>query len=271
VSYYSTKRKANVETIRKTFDNIPAAMAFFHDRCEQGPICDWRWNGIVTNNNKQKKAERIVDEGDPKIVEALRKAIENAPNWIFEQGHWQQTQNMPYGSTPIVGAYLAGNPCCMRHKVRRQSPEPVRIYWEMTTSAGINHQTIIESGCLIAAIAQALGRSRPVEVWACCHCRVSGKDIAIKTRLGTTPLDLGSLSTAIHTCYHRWVNYRIAAALAGSRYETYIQWPIGETRAAYELNERDLLIGSRHLNNVSDLQANVEQWLESQGEVVRGG
>lgn len=99
------------------------------------------------------------------------------------------------GAYPIVPDYLSGHPLNMRrrtHIVNENSP--IRIYLDLTSSAGIESDKLARRGIAFLALAMLLTRSRPVEmhVFAALggrNHRDSGGGI-VACKLPTAPLDI---------------------------------------------------------------------------------
>jgi hypothetical protein len=93
------------------------------------------------------------------------------------------------GAFPVIPDYLSGHPQSMRRKVYPDThTSPMRLFIDLTSSGGIDHQTLRKRGIAFLALAMTLVRIRPVEMWAVIALGGRNNGIAA-VRVNTAPLD----------------------------------------------------------------------------------
>lgn len=147
------------------------------------------------------KAEELLDH--------LRDEIE------IPKPQWNPS---PYGAFPDVGAFLAGEVECMRHI--RSDPSmtaPVRVYYDPTSSAAIDSDTLVQRGVAALALAMALAQMRPVELWTFSDLDSHGDGLAlICAKIQTNPLMLSEACFALcNPGYARGLTYGLAEIRMG--------------------------------------------------------
>jgi hypothetical protein len=123
-----------------------------------------------------------------------------------------------YGAFPDVPAFLAGEIDCMRHMVADPSmTAPVRVYFDPTSSAALDAETLAKRGTAALALTMALAQIRPVELWTFSDIEAKGSDLAlICVRLQTNPLMLSEACFALcNPGYARGLTYGLAEVRVG--------------------------------------------------------
>lgn len=113
------------------------------------------------------------------------------------------------GGSPRVGRYLAGSPNCMNRLEYPISNEgPVRIFTDLSCIGGAIggtgdlEQRQVGRGVAILALARAVQKLRPVELWATTQGTARtrcGQDVhtIFAIRIGIAPFDVGAASRAL--------------------------------------------------------------------------
>ena len=118
-----------------------------------------------------------------------------------------------YGAFPNVGSFLAGEVDCMRHIQRDPNvTAPVRIYYDPTSSAAIDSDTLVRRGVAALALTMALAQIRPVELWTFSDLDSAGDGLSlICAKLQTNPLMLSEACFALcNPGYARGLTYGLA-------------------------------------------------------------
>lgn len=120
--------------------------------------CDRHWTGETWE-----QASRSAREGRSDFVaEAERLMEEVATRVEAPRSSWQRSV---CGAYPVIPEVIIGLPDPMR---RRQGVSddraPLRIFVDLTSSAGINRHDLVKRGVACLALAMALATERPVEL-----------------------------------------------------------------------------------------------------------
>ena len=112
------------------------------------------------------------------------------------------------GGSPSVGAFLGGSPASMYRQVSPMRDDgPVRIFVDLSSSAGYSEEGVRGRGIAMLALARCIQRLRPVELWVCtsgtAEQYVPSGDMKTKKhrahtlfamRLSVSPFDVGMAS-----------------------------------------------------------------------------
>lgn len=70
-----------------------------------------------------------------------------------------------YGAFPVVGDFLANSPTSMRKKtVEEFERTPINIFYDVSSSAGVNWEILLQRGIAVFALAMVLQKMRPVNL-----------------------------------------------------------------------------------------------------------
>lgn len=191
------------------------------------------------------QAEALVDK---LTVEAQR----DQPIWIPSVA----------GAFPCVGDYLAGAPDCMRR--RHPTPTdraPIKMYVELTSSAGVSASDMVKRGTAILALALLLNSQRSIELSVIVGlgsglARTTGDDggCFVVVPLGASPLDIALSCNALTSVgFVRGMGYEFLSHRAESRANGGWAWgimPSGSERIEYvrrlrmalDLTETDIIV-----------------------------
>lgn len=139
--------------------------------------------------------------GEPERARQAEKLFDRAIEAVLPETAGGRSRPTPdvAGYSPRVGAYLAGQPRCMRRRKRSESLGPVRIYVDLACSSGVSAGSQLARGIAVAALAYAVQLSRPVELWGVVGARPIpfDEDVIHTFPLGTRPLDLSRVALAV--------------------------------------------------------------------------
>ena len=95
----------------------------------------------------------------------------------------------PCGAYAIVPEYLVGHPDCMRRRrITADETTPIRVYVDLTSSGGVQHDKLTKRGIGFLALIMALIQQRPVEASAVIALGY-GQSGVVVIPLPTRPLD----------------------------------------------------------------------------------
>lgn len=141
------------------------------------------------NGHRWEKGKKYLMEGNPEITEESKKFIEKFENEIFVGRGWKNADRV-VGAVPNIPAFLAGQPMCMRQRVRTSSHMGhLTILLETTGSAGI-FDSRIERGAAMMALARMLANTRPVDLWILTTFGGRGYMNMLAVKMDTNPLDI---------------------------------------------------------------------------------
>lgn len=189
------------------------------------------------------------------------------------------------GGSPRVGAYLSGAPNCMNRWQLRDSPRgTVRVYVNTALSGNVSDKAVYARGVACLALAQALSKFRPVELWAYDNSHIhktvkagiggekmrEGYDVCQLVRLSTTPVDLSAACAALCTTtfarlfQHNAAN-KAAGAHNGGSYGGYatIAWSKTPAGELLELGPSDILTPPGYSGS-SEMITNPVKWVQEQ-------
>jgi hypothetical protein len=194
------------------------------------------------------------------------------------------------GAYPIVADYLTGHPFNMRRRTHIQNENaPIRIYIDLTSSAGVHEQQLAKRGVAFLALAMLLTRSRPVEMHAFAALgpatvgRSDREQSGIVTlRLPTAPLDIAIAGGVFTKGIARVLGYEFLHAECGTGpgwlkaiqpFKAEGQRRYVETvRSALNAGPEDVIIGPIHYSDetvndpVGFVQKMIDQHAKGDGE-----
>lgn len=151
--------------------------------------CSEGWTG-----ENWETAARRAAQGDLRHVPAAEALIEKVQTEIdVPKSEWVRARA---GAFPVVPEALAGHPDSMRRRVQAASPaSPLRVFVELTSSAGIAHEDLARRGVATLALSMALSSVRPVELYAVVGLGGGWGEsggVAVAVRIPAGPLDLAT-------------------------------------------------------------------------------
>lgn len=144
-----------------------------------------------------------------------------------------KTQSSVVGSLVNVGAYLSGNPMCMRMRRKQmENTNPVNLILDVSVSASTNQDEIFNRGVATLALIRVVSRARPVNLKVVTGMTISGFNGIISIPIETAPLDLARASYILSRpeVFRRILFAKIAkeAEVNGKTYEGHIDWLFGD-------------------------------------------
>jgi len=140
------------------------------------------------------EAYAACTEGDLSAVpEAERMIDQISANVETTRSQWDPAVA---GAYPMVPDYLSGHPLNMRRRTHVANENaPLRIYLDLTSSAGVESDKLTKRGIAFLALAMLLTRSRPVEMHVftalgSARQRSPKNSGIVSIKLPTAPLDL---------------------------------------------------------------------------------
>lgn len=152
--------------------------------------------------------------GDNSFAKACENTITHlAP--VFKSAPQFSYQPDFAGSRVNVGAYLSGDPMCMRRKTRTNQATPhITMYVEVDSSSGVNQETMLKRGGAILALLEWLQSANVgVDLYliTCCY-GTENEGFYGLIRVESRPLDLANSAFAIaHPAFARRLCYAYSA------------------------------------------------------------
>ena len=207
--------------------------------------CDKRWTGETWH-----EASTYARTGRLTHVAAAEKLLQQIESHVeAPKAEWI---NDRFGAFPNVPAFLQGQQECMRRRVQAPNDRaPIRIFVDLVSSAGIDHEILAKRGVAYLALAMALTNERPVELFALIPLgnHESGTIVAVK--IPSQPLDLAVACNAltstgmIRGLGYSWCQTQRAPGAGGYYDWAFGEYPQGEQgRARYIARMRDCLQAS---------------------------
>lgn len=161
----------------------------------------------IGDENRVKNSDKFLDEIEDQVPMSLG---------------WRNIDDV-VGAVPNVPSFLAGHPQCMRRRERvMRETSPLVIYMDLTSSGGINSDSVERRGIVLLALTRRLVEHRAVELWVGTSLgthRVSG---TTAWRIDTAPMDLARAAFYISaTVMSRGFGY----AVCQSKMQTSGNWP----------------------------------------------
>ncbi len=178
------------------------------------------------------------------------------------------------GGSPCVGAYLAGAPESMFRQVDEDdhSGTPMRIFFGLVSSGGIDASDLAQRGAAILAFAQVIAMVRPVELIGVAAMGIKGQDVCFKIEMGTAPIDMSAMAALSHPGVQRRGLYSVAVHLAGGDHcSPHIDWPsVGEATLA-GCEPGDVFFKSPYSNEIAAIRADPVKWVRDQLRIALKG
>jgi hypothetical protein len=168
------------------------------------------------------------------------------------------------GAYPVVGEYLAGRPECMRRMTPDLSDRaPIRLYVELTSSAGVSASDMVKRGTAILALTLLLNMQRSVELHVLVGLDASAdgnKASFCVVPLGTSPIDISLACNALTSVgFTRSMGYGMLTMSPESRAMGGWEWGLSpesernrteyvkKLRSALSASPQDIIIPPIHM------------------------
>lgn len=154
-------------------------------------LCDWpAYVQHVEKTAGMKALAKRLHDGDDIIGQAIddrASAIE--ASLLLTTG--LVARDSVSGACPNVPAYIMGNPYNMRDRRRNKTGRgPLALFIEMTGSAGLDRDEMIERGAALYAMVRAVAMLRPLELWITTTYGTHEIMCQTAVRVETNPLDM---------------------------------------------------------------------------------
>lgn len=183
---------------------IAGGSPFFYDResWTGEKLADSLERTATGHTARVPEAERLLDAIEAEIEQS-------APEW----------SNDVAGAFPDVPAFLAGAPECMRRRIQTISERaPVRVWVDVSSSAGISHDMLARRGVAALALAmQLIRQGRAVELLTFTSLDgQAGGQSCIVVRMVTAPVDIASVAHCLTSSgFSRSLCYGVARVANG--------------------------------------------------------
>jgi hypothetical protein len=162
-------------------NDISAGRRYRGDQAWTGETLDEAINRTRSGNPARvPEAERMLDRIQAQID------LER-PEWVHDVA----------GAFPDVPAFLAGAPDCMRRRAHTISEKaPVRVWVDVTSSCGIQHEVLAARGtAALALVMQLIRQGRAVELltYTSLDGQKNGQSVVV-IRQQTAPVDIASVA-----------------------------------------------------------------------------
>lgn len=207
-----------------------------------------------------------------------RKLIDKIDGGIHGRNRSEWTASVS-GAYPMVPDFLAGVPDNMRRRVAVESDvSPLRLYVDLGVSGGLSRAAMSKRGAAVAALAMALGQTRPVELYAFTTGKFDSRDTDITVvRMDTTPMSLSHIVAVFSSPqFSRAVDFAIGYRSAGhpnDKKHGMIGWGwsldpqhpdyLANCRKAMGLEPQDIIIPGGHLDSEGDMMRDPVAWVET--------
>lgn len=243
----------------------------------------WTWDAMTTamaesedSRHDEWYGERTAEElakamrtGDAKLAQKAETMFDKALEAVLPstEGGKARPESSIVGSSPIVGAYLAGSPLSMRRRKRSPVLGPVRIFVDLTTSCGVDWRSQLARGTATAALAYAVQTLRPVELWTIVAGRPTGEDVNIVHlhQIGLAPLDMNRVALALSDIGlpRRLYKYRkdgdgTKRVGYGKSLQHWVNEPVRDMLA---LGKNDVYVQPLHVSQERECIADPMKWL----------
>lgn len=164
------------------------------------------------------QALEFTRRGNPARVAEAESMIEKIVSELeLEAPEWA---NDVAGAYPDVPAYLSGQPECMRRRILSVSEKsPVRVWVDVTSSAGIKHEMLAKRGTAALALVMSLireGRAVELYTYTSLGGRKNGQSV-VAVRMLTAPIDTASVAHCLTSQgYARTLCYGVSHSLGGN-------------------------------------------------------
>ena len=242
-----------MKTFIQKFDNLYS----FADYCNNAPISKLFVNEELASNTGSARftgtenfetANRLLRDGDPAAAAKVKKEYTN----IIARAKVQRPRPCPsvVGHTPIVGAFLAGDPVCMLAKKNRPTrARVITIIYNTSVNCDIDADNMAKAGAnLLAAINQIEANGVRVNLYASEVSKARGKKeealvTTVQIKKDSQPLNLMQIAYPIaNPSFLRRHIMRITETTQGL---TEKHWTTGYGYAVHGQQAKNLLDGAK--------------------------
>lgn len=282
-----TGSRVNRTAILRPFDSLAEFGEYAERVCRENPVLPaeshmtGRWSTDWLGATQERTFE-VSQNGDDSRVESATALLADIDAQIETRRYVHAAA--PAGDYYIAAEVLAGLPAPMRRRARRPGPGLVRIYFDMVSSAGVQHETLSKRGDAALALASKLSSFRPVELYAVCGTQSYSPEYqscVLSFKVSASPLNL-AVSSASLSCVGlaRGYAYRLFGAQyfgqGGGSPNLGFAWRrisdrpeyLAAAREALKLEPDDLYIPPPFLND--DIAKDPIAWIRTNVERLQG-
>lgn len=204
----------NSDELRATIERSTECVKGVKSHLAQG-----RWSG----NMNYSEAMQALTVGDQSLVAQSDQLLAKLEDQLPQTRKWQRINHVT-GNRVRIGAFLAGQPNCMRKRKKLERDDaPVTIFMDLTSSAMVDASDLLKRGVAILAFARCLVQHRPVELWGGIALGDGGAwrsttawSSTVAWHIDTAPLDLARAAFLLaHPAIARGIGYGIGPTLGG--------------------------------------------------------
>ena len=195
-------------------------------------------------------------------------------------------ESAPVGGSPRVGAFLAGSPMSMNRIVSPLTSDgPVKMFVDLTCSAGYSESDLRDRGIAVLALARMIQLLRPVELHVVSSLRVSATfaqgnrkraegaklkdtETALAMQVSTAPFDITTAARALTDAFvARGLAYNIQRGMCGLKRGTDsgLHWSSIPMADLLDVDPtRDVVIGPAHLGERIGTKQSAVAWVQKQ-------
>jgi hypothetical protein len=243
-----------------------------------------RWaGGDIQSAVESARAGTLVQDRSIKAAMSLMEKIDAS----FRDRETQAWLPSIAGAYPIVPEWLMGRFDSMRARtVIETDVAPVRIFCEVSVSAGVSHEELERRGTAMAALVTRMSEERPVELHMFSSMYFPSNETTVlwNVQLDSHPVSLNQvLMTFAETAFIRAINfstgYGICKENGRSKIGSSIGWGYGapsnggsrenKLRELMELQPKDVLIQGGYLPDAALMNSDPVAWVHKQLEQQR--
>jgi hypothetical protein len=174
-------------------------------------MCDA--GGLVDKLKKLNVGEgfyKKLQEGDLSLVERADSFMSQIENEQFVSKAWDVRSDV-VGSMPDIPAMIAGQPMCMRRRVRTKKPQgPLAVFLETTGSSSVMGEEVqADRGAALLALVRLLQPQRAIDLYICTTYGTHNTMNAVICRVETQPMDLARACAMFHLSRMSSIGYTI--------------------------------------------------------------
>ena len=150
----------------------------------------------------------LLGFGDPGAFKRSREMMRDIERIDFSNLERQYLAR-PRGSSPIVPAYLHGNPASMHCMDEEEGTGPIRLWYNIDAAHYYSSEQLMRRGLAVAALGLALSRVRPVELfaWFANNPGHRHKEGLVIIRMGLSPFDSGRIGAMCNSAFFRRMGF----------------------------------------------------------------
>ena len=232
------------------------------------------WHGGLDSCQKVTDA---LTRGSKYMLTESDKLMDKIEHTVDMSGYTKTTEYSVVGSSPSVGAFLAGAPNCMRRTIDQEEQSaltPITINIGLVSSGDIDAPDLAKRMAAILAFTRVMSVIRPVQLVGICAMRIRSTDVLLRINIGLAPLDLSMLCALAHPGTQRLGLYGICEQLVvndKTTRDTHLMWPNIPEAKLCDLQPGDCHFKSPHIQDVQAIIKDPVQWAQAQLDLALKG